>query len=102
MKEEMPNIRVTRNSRSKIPRWYLEIETFSEEDVKGENDSDKDFDTQTTVKHESSSTSKRGVVVKGKRVKDVFVSQIPRRNSTRVTNKYRLNSKAMFSPSIKE
>jgi hypothetical protein len=53
VKEEMPNIRVTRNSRSKRPRWDLEIETFFEEDVKGENDSDKYFDTQTTVKHES-------------------------------------------------
>jgi hypothetical protein len=102
VKEEMPDIRVTRNNKSKRPRWDQEIETFSKEDVKGENDSDKYFDIQTIVKHESSSTSKRGVVVKGKRVKDVFVSQIPRRNSTRVTNKYRLNSKAMFSPSIKE
>jgi hypothetical protein len=32
----------------------------------------------------------------------VFASQKPRRNSTRVTNKYRLKSKAMFNPSIKE
>jgi hypothetical protein len=32
----------------------------------------------------------------------VFVSQKPRRNYTRVTNKYRLKSKAMFNPSIKE
>jgi len=32
----------------------------------------------------------------------VSVSQKPRRNSTRVTNKYRLKSKAMFNPSIKE
>jgi hypothetical protein len=48
------------------------------------------------------STSKRGAAVKGKRVKGVSVSQKPRRNSTRVTNKYRLKSKAMFNPSIKE
>jgi hypothetical protein len=34
--------------------------------------------------------------------KGVPVSQNPRRNSTRVTNKYRLKSKAMFNPSIKE
>ena len=32
----------------------------------------------------------------------MYVSQKPRRNSTRVTNKYRLKSKAMFNPSIKE
>ena len=98
----MSDIRVTRRSRSKRPRWDPEIETFSEEDVKGENDSDKDLDTQTTVKHEMPSTSKRGVAVKGKRVKGVFVSQKPRRNYTRITNKYRLKSKAMFNPSIKE
>jgi hypothetical protein len=102
VKEEMSDFRVTRRSRSKIPRWDLEIETFSEKYVKGENDSDKDLDTQTTVKLETPSTSKRGVAVKGKRVKGVSVSQKPRRNSTRVTNKYRLKSKAMFNPSIKE
>jgi hypothetical protein len=102
VKDKMPDIKVTRKNRSKRPRWDLEIETFSEEDVKGENDSDKDLDTQTTVKHEMSSTSKRGDVVKGKRVKGVSVSQKPRRNSTRVTNKYRLKSKSMFNPSIKE
>jgi hypothetical protein len=54
----MPDIRVTRKSRSKRPRWDPEIETFSEEYVKGENDLDKDLDTQTTVKHEMSSTRK--------------------------------------------
>jgi hypothetical protein len=32
----------------------------------------------------------------------VPVSQKPRRNSTRITNKYRLRSKAMFDPSIKK
>jgi hypothetical protein len=84
MKEEISDIRVTSSSRSKIPRWDPEIETFSKEDVKGENNLDKYFDTQTTIKHESPSTSKRGAAVKGKRVKGVFVSQKPRRNSTRL------------------
>ena len=102
MKEEISDIRVTRRSRSKRPRWEPTIETFSEENVKGENDSDKYFNTQTIVKHESPSTSKRVVAVKGKRVKGVSVSQKPRRNSTMVTNKYKLKSKAMFNPSIKE
>jgi hypothetical protein len=60
VKEEMPNIRVTRNSRGKRPKLDPEIEMFSEEDVKGEEDSDEDFNTQTTVKHKSPSTSKRG------------------------------------------
>jgi hypothetical protein len=39
---------------------------FSEEDVKGEDDSDKDFNTQTTVKHESSLLKKP--VNKGKQM----------------------------------
>jgi hypothetical protein len=102
VKEEMSDIRVTKRRRSKIPRWDPEIEMFSEEYVKGGNDSDKYLDAQTTVKLETPSTSKRGVAVKGKRVKGVYVSQKPRRNSTGVTNKYRLKSKAMFNPSIKE
>jgi hypothetical protein len=102
VKEEMSHIRVTRRSRSKRPRWNREIEMFSKEDGKGENDSDKDLDTQTTMKFEMPSTGKRDVATKGKRVKGVSVSQKPRRNYTRVTNKYRLKSKAMFNPSIKE
>jgi hypothetical protein len=102
VKGEISDIRVTRNSRSKIPKLDLEIEMFSEEDVKGENDSDKYFNTQTIVKHESPSTSKRGAAVKRTKVKGVSASQKPRRNSTRVTNKYRLKSNAMFNPSIKE
>jgi hypothetical protein len=53
VKEEISDIRVTRRSRSKRPRWEPELETFSEEDVKGENDSDNDLDTQTTVKLET-------------------------------------------------
>jgi hypothetical protein len=98
----MPAIRVARNSRGKIPKLDPEIEMFSEEDVKGEEYSDEDFDIQTTAKHESPSTSKKGTAVKRTKNKGVLVSQNPRRNSTRVTNKYRLKSKAMFNPSIKE
>jgi hypothetical protein len=102
VKEEMPDIRVTRNTRGKRPKLDLEIEMFYEEDIKGEEDSDEHFDIQTTVKHESPSTSKKGVVVKMTKDKGVSASQKPRRNSTRVTNKYKLKSKAMFNPSIKE
>jgi hypothetical protein len=78
-----------------------EIKMFFEEDVKGEEDSNEYFNTQTTVKHESPSTSKRGIAVKRTKDKGVSASQKPRRNSTRVTNKYRLKSKAMYNPSIK-
>jgi hypothetical protein len=102
IKEEMPDVRVTRNSRGKRPNLDLEIEMFSEEDVKGEEDSDEYFDIQTTTKHELPSTSKKGATVKRTKNKGVPLSQNPRRNSTRVTNKYRLKSKAMFNPSIKE
>jgi hypothetical protein len=102
VKEEMPDIRVTRNNRGKRPKLDIEIKMFSEEDVNGEEDSDEDFNTQTTVKHESPSTSKRGTAVKRTKDKGVSASQKPRRNSTRVTNKYRLKSKSMYNPSIKE
>jgi hypothetical protein len=98
----MPAIRVMRNNRGKRPKLDPEIKMFSEEDVKGEEDSDEDFDIQATTKHESPSTSKKGTVVKRTKNKGMSMSQNPRRNSTRVTNKYRLKSKAMFNPSIKE
>jgi hypothetical protein len=75
---------------------------FYEEDVKEEEDSDEDFDIQTTTKLELPSTSKKGATVKRTKNKGVSLSQKPRRNSTRVTNKYRLKSKSMFNPSIKE
>jgi hypothetical protein len=98
----MPDIRVTRNSRGKRPKLDLEIEMFSEEDVKGEEDLDEDFDIETTTNHELPSTSKKGAANKRTKNKGVPLSQNPRRNSTRVTNKYKLKSKAMFNPSIKE
>jgi hypothetical protein len=98
----MPDIRVTRINRGKRPKLDTEIEMFFEEDVKGEEDSDEYFNTQTTVKHESPSTTKRGTAVKRTKDKGVSASIKPRRNSTRVTNKYRLKSKAMYNPSIKE
>jgi hypothetical protein len=101
VKEEMPSIRVTRNNRGKKLKLDPKIEMFSEEDVKGEEASDEDFDIQTTAKHESPSTNKKGVAVRGTKNKGVPMSQNPRRNSTRVTKKYRLKSKAMFNPSIK-
>jgi len=77
VKDESSDIKVTRRSRSKRPRWEPEIETFPEEDAKGETDSDNDLTAQTTVKLEIPSTSKRSVATKGKRVKGVCVSQKP-------------------------
>jgi hypothetical protein len=102
VKEEMSAIRVTRTNRGKKPKLDAKIEMFSEADVKMEEDSDEDYDIKPTVKHKPQATSKKGVAVKNQKNKSVSVSQNPRRNSTRVTNKYRLRSKAMFDPSIKE
>jgi hypothetical protein len=98
----MPAIRVTRNNRGKRPKLDTEIEMLSEADVKMELDSDEDYGIKTTAKHKSPAASKKGVAVKRMKKKGVPVSQNPRRNSTRVTKKYRLKSKAMFDPSIKE
>ena len=102
MKDESFDIKVTRKSRSKGPRWEPEIEMLPEEYFKGKTKSNNDLIAQTTVKTKMPSTSKKNVAVKGKRKKGVCVSQNPQRNSTRDTNKYRINSKAMFNPSIKE
>jgi hypothetical protein len=102
VKEEMYAIGVTRTNRGKRPKLDTEIEKFYEEDVKIEEDLDEDYDVKTTVKHKSSATSKKGVAIKRQKKKYVHVSQNPMRNFTRVTNKYRLRSKAMFDPLIKK
>ena len=67
-----------------------------------EADSDEDYDVKNTVKNKAPKTSQKDVVVKRQKKKYVTVSQNPRRNYTRVTNKYRLRFKAMFDPSIKK
>jgi hypothetical protein len=127
IKEEMSAIRVTRTSkrnkqtqhipddtlvdetheeamtsRGKRPKLDAEIEMFFDVDVKMEEDSDEDYDIKTTVKHKPQATSKKGVAVKKQKKKSTSVSQNPRINSTRVTNKYMLRSKSMFDPLIKE
>jgi hypothetical protein len=80
----------------------IETEEFHEEDVKLEENYDEYYDVKTTVNHKAPETSKKDVAIKMQNKKYVLVSQNPRRNSTRVTNKYRLRSKAMFDPSIKK
>jgi hypothetical protein len=74
MKDESSDIKVTKRSRSKKPRWEPEIEMLLEEDVKGEIESDNDLISQTTVKSEMPSTSKGNIVIKGKRKKGVCIS----------------------------
>jgi hypothetical protein len=82
-----------------------EIEVFSDTDIKMEEDTDEDYNVgsiKPTVKHKQKSTSKKGATGKKQGKKSAPVSKYPRRNSTRVVNKYRLKSKAMFDPSIKK
>jgi hypothetical protein len=74
MKDESYDIKVTKKSRNKRPRWEPKIEIFPEEDVKGETESDNDLVAQTTVKSEMPSTNKRNVAIKGKKDKGVCVS----------------------------
>jgi hypothetical protein len=93
---------VTRSNKGKRPKLDTKIKKFFEENVKTKEYLDEDYDVKTTVKNKSPATSNKGAVVKRKKNKYVSVSQNPKRNSTRATNKYRLRSKAMSNPSIKE
>jgi hypothetical protein len=74
VKDESSDIKVTKKSRSKRPRWEPKNEMLPEEDVKEETESDNDLIAQIAVKSEMPSTSKKNVAVKGKRKKDVCVS----------------------------
>jgi hypothetical protein len=77
VKDESSDIKVTKKSRSKRPRWEPEHEVLPEEDVKEEIESDNDLIAQTAVKTEMPSTSKKNVAAKGKRKNGVCVSQKP-------------------------
>ena len=98
----MSDIRVIRTSRGKRPKLDIETEKFSETDVKMKVDSNEDYDVKPLAKDKAQQTSKRGVVAKRQRKKYVPAPKIPRRNSTRITNKYRIRSKVMFGSSIKK
>jgi len=102
VKEEFPDIGVIRTDRGKRSQLETEKKMISKADLKIEEDYDEDYDVKPSSRHKSPKTSKRGVAVKRQRKKYVSVSKKPRRNSTRITNKYRLRSKAMFDPSIKK
>jgi hypothetical protein len=69
VKDESSDIKVTKKSRSKIPRWETEHEVLPKEDVKEETESENDLITQTAVKTEMPSTNKKNVAIKGKRKK---------------------------------
>jgi hypothetical protein len=70
-----------------------------------EIDEDEDYTMNpihSPVKQKHKSTSKKSAKGKKQRKKPTPVPKCPRRNSTRAVNKFRLNSKAMFDPSIKK
>jgi hypothetical protein len=92
-------------SRGKKSKPDADIDMFPDTEIKMEVDEDEDYNVnpiQSTVKHKQKSTIKKGAKGKKQGKKPTLVSKYPRRNSTRVVNKFRLNSKAMFDPSIKK
>jgi hypothetical protein len=90
-----------RTNRGKRPKWETKNKILPEVDLKTEEDSDEDYNVTLSANHKASTTSKKNAAVKRKKKKCVPVPQDPRRNYTRVTNKYRLRPKAVFDSSIK-
>ena len=92
----------SRGKKSK-PDEYIDI--FINPDVKMEIDEDEDYTmnpVQSPVKQKHKSTNKKSAKGKKQRKYPIHVPKCPRRKSTRVVNKFRLNSKEMFHPSIKK
>ena len=101
VKEELSTIGVMRTNRGKRPKWETKNEILPEADLKIEEGSDEYYNVTLLAKHKASTTSKKNAAVKRKKKKCVPMPQDPRRNSTRITNKYRLRPKSMFDSSIK-
>jgi hypothetical protein len=81
------------------------IDIFLDPEIKMEIDVDEDYTMNpihSPVKKKHKSTIKKSAKGKKQRKKPTPVPKYPRRNSTRVVNKFRLNSKAMFDSSIKK
>jgi hypothetical protein len=75
------------------------------QDIKREFDEYEVYTTspvQTPIKQKQQSTSKKTAKGKKQSKKKTPVPKLPRRNSTRAANKFRLNSKALFHRSIKK
>jgi hypothetical protein len=130
IKEESPAARVTRASKRKLQTQQTigdfpvgkdheeattsrgkkskpdeDIDIFLNPEIKMEIDEDEDYTmnpVQSPVKQKQKSTSKKSAKGKKQSKKPTPVPKFPRRNSTRAVNKFRLNSKAMFDPSIKK
>ena len=78
---------------------------FLDLEIKMEVDVNEDYNAnpiQSTVKHKHKSTIKKSAKGKKQGKKPTLVPKYPRRNSTSAVNKFRVNSKAMFDPSIKK
>jgi hypothetical protein len=92
-------------SRGKKSKPDEDIDIFLNPEIKMEIDEDEDYTMNpihSPVKKKHKSTSKKSEKGKKQRKNPTPVPKFPRRNSTRVVNKFRLNSKAMFDPSIKK
>jgi hypothetical protein len=92
-------------SKGKKSKPNVDIDMFPDIEIKMEVDEDEDYNVnpiQSTVNHKHKSTIKKGAKGKRQGKKPTLVPKYPRRNSTRAVNKFRLNSKAMFDPSIKK
>jgi hypothetical protein len=91
-------------SRGKKSKPDADIEMFPDTKIKMEVDEDEYYNVnpiQSTVKNKHKSTIKKGFKGKKQGKKPTLVPKYARRNSTRAINKFRLNSKALFGPSIK-
>jgi hypothetical protein len=130
MKENSPVTRVTRAGKRKLQTQQaisdLPMGKFNEKgttiqgkkikmdeetdihfdpDIKRESDEPKDYITspvQIPAKQKKQPTGNK--IAKGKKQskKKTHVPKYPRINSTKAANKFRLNSKSMFHPSIKK
>jgi hypothetical protein len=94
---------ISTTSRSKKPKTNEDINIYPNTDIKREIDEYEDYTTssvQTPVKQKQQFASKKNANGKKLRKKKKPVPKCPRRNSTRDANKFRLNFKEMFHPSI--
>jgi len=92
-------------SRGKKPKTNEETGIYPDPDIKREFHEYEVYTTspvQTPIKQKQQSTGKKTVKCKKHSKKKTPIPKFPRRNSTRDDNKFRLNSKAMFHPSIKK
>jgi hypothetical protein len=99
-----PNDKITigRGKKLKIDK---EIDVQIDPYIKEQPDEPEDYTTspvQSLMKQKKKSTGKRVEEGKKKTKKKEPISKYPKINSTRAENKFRLNSKALFHPSIKK